>query len=139
MSSPYSVEKLTDILMLALTALESGRYDHVYRRSQESGEEEPWHLGRDIDRLNACCPDFTIFDEDQYWDIVEECLKEAINAPLEAYKKPKEPISSHQEAPGNEMYAFIAQLEDFTRPIYTKFCLKELNDGTWYISIDCHT
>lgn len=139
MSSPYTAEQLTDILHRALDALGSGRRGHIYRRSRETGREEPYHLQRDLEKLDACCRDFDVKKESTYWDIIFDCLETALDRPMETYKRPEEPISIHPEAPDQEMFAFVVQLEDFTRPIYTKFCLKEQTDGTWYISIDCHT
>ncbi|MDB4354094.1 hypothetical protein N9Z02_02205 [Akkermansiaceae bacterium] len=139
MSSPYSAEELTDILQRALDALESGRRGHIYRRSRETGEEEPFHLKRDLEKLDACCPDFDIIKEATYWDTILDCLETALDNPLATYKKPEKPICSHDEALNHEMFSFSVQLGDFTRPIYTKFCLKEQSDGTWYVSIDCHT
>ena len=133
MSSSYSSEELTDILHRALKALEEGRYGHIFRRPNE-----PWHLARDLTRLNSCCPDSIIKEED-YWGVIIDCLEAALEKPLTSYKKPEEPICSHKEAFDQEMFAFVVQLSDFTRPIYTKFCLNEQSDGTWYISIDCHT
>lgn len=134
MSAPYTSDELTDILERALAAMESGLYDHVYRRP-----DEPWHMERDLDRLNACCPKYKLSEEVDYWDTVQDCLTIALSAPESAYKKPEEPICSHKEALELEMYAFVVQHPHFSRPIYTKFCLKEKPDGTWYISIDCHT
>ena len=130
----FTIEELTDILHRALDALESGRHGHIYRRSGE-----PWHLFRDLEKLDACCPEATIQKEETYWGIILECLEEALQDPIGTYKEPEEPISNHKEALDHKMFAFIVQLEDFTCPIYTKFCLKEQTDGTWYISIDCHT
>lgn len=134
MSSTHSAEELTDILRRALEAFDNNCYGHVFRSSGE-----PWHLARDIERLNACCPDSEIEEEDDYWGVITDCLEEALKNPLKFYKEPEEPISAHKEALDLEMFAFVVQLDDFTRPIYTKFCLKEQSDGTWYISIDCHT
>jgi len=134
MSSPHSAKELTTILNLALDALEKGRREHVYRRSGE-----PWHLANNLERLDACCPDFQIQTEEDYWEIILDCLETALSSPLLYYKQPQQPICSHQEAENLEMFAFVVPLEDFTREIYTKFCLNELSDGTWYISIDCHT
>jgi len=125
MSLPLSSEKLTTILNLALNALEKGRNGHIYRRSGE-----PWHLANNLERLNACCPDFQIKTEDDYWGVILDCLETALISPLDYYKQPQKPISSHKEAKNLEMFAFVTQLEDFTRPIYTKFCLKEQSDGT---------
>lgn len=139
MSSPRSSAELTAILHQALEALESGRRGHIWRRSrdQPSGPVA-WHLARDLEKLNSCCPDYTIADEDDYWGIITDCLETALINPLQSYKRPKDPISKHREALGLEMFALVVQLDDFTRPIYTKFCLKEQSDGTYYISIDCH-
>lgn len=134
MSLPHSAEELTTILNVALDALEEGRREHIYRRANE-----PWHLANNLERLNACCPDFQIKTENDYWEIILDCLEIALSSPLDYYKQPQEPISSHKEAANLEMFAFVTKLEDFTRAIYTKFCLKEQSDGTWYISIDCHT
>jgi len=134
MSPTYTKAELVDILERALSALEDGRRDHIYRRPHE-----PWHLARDLERLNACCPKFTINTEDDYWGIIVDCLEIALQSPEETYKPPQHNICTHQEAKDHIMYAFVVQLSDFTRRIYTKFCLKELTDGTWYISIDCHT
>ncbi|MBK1830526.1 hypothetical protein JIN77_07300 [Verrucomicrobiaceae bacterium R5-34] len=134
MSIHYTDEELTDILQRALDALGSGRYDHVYRRPSE-----PFHMARGLTRLNACWRDGDDLDEDDYWLIIIDCLEAALLAPLKAYKCPEEPICSHPEALDLEMFAFVIELPDFTRAIYTKFCLKELSDGTWYISIGCHT
>jgi hypothetical protein len=139
MSSTYSAEELTDILQLALDALESGRRGHIYRRDPKSGKKVPYHLARDLDKLDACCPDFDVIKEATYWNIILDCLETALEDPSGTYKEPEEPICNHDEALDLEMFSFTVQLEDFTRPIYTKFCLKETNDGTWYISIDCHT
>lgn len=139
MNSPYSVEQLTEILHRALDALESGRRGHIYRRSRETGAEEPFHLRRDLEKLDACCRDFDVKKESTYWEIIVDCLETALDDPRGAYKRPEKPICSHDEALALEMFSFVVQLEDFTRPIYTKFCLKEQTDGTWYISIDCHT
>ena len=127
------------LLERALDAIENGRREHIYRRDYGSGRQIAYHLARDLDRLDACCPNFTINNEQSYWGIILDCLEAALENPLATYKPPTEPICSHDEAPGSEMHAFVIELEDFTRPIYTKFCLKELTDGTWYVSIDCHT
>jgi hypothetical protein len=80
-----------------------------------------------------------IKNEKSYWGVIIDCLETALEDPVNTHKKPEEPICSHKEALGLEMFAFVVQLDDFTREIYTKFCLKPLTDGTWYISIDCHT
>lgn len=138
MSSNYSTEELTNILNRALDALTAGKKGHIYRRSRKGWPKEVYHLARDMDRLDTCCPNFDIVTEDSYWGVVLDCLEKALKNPLQAYKRPEEPICSHDEALDLEMFAFVVQLHDFTRPIYTKFCLKELSDGTWYISIDCH-
>ena len=132
MSSSYSSEELTDILRRALDALESGRYSLNSRRPSK-----PWHLATALERLNACCS-FEIIEEDDYWGVVLDCLETALENPTRAYKKPEESICTHDEATGLEMFAFIVQLEDFTCTIYTKFCLKEQSDGTWYLAISCH-
>lgn len=133
MNPAYTEDQLAGILETALDALESGKRGHIYRRN------EPWHFNRDIERLNACCPNYALRTEDDYWNIILDCLESAQLCPLQCYKPPQEPTCSHGEALGETMHAFVVELEDFTRPIYTKFCLTEHSDGTWYISIDCHT
>jgi len=129
-------EFLKEILDRALDAISAGRYDHIY--DIRSGRKVAWHLERDLEKLDACCPTSRITSEEDYWGVVLDCLEAAFAAPRATYKEPQEKISSHEEADGLEMFAFVVQLPDFTRPIYTKFCLKEQSDGTWYISIDCH-
>ncbi len=139
MSGDHSEEELKEILERALAALESGRYDHIYRRCPNTGRRIVWHLDRDLERLNACCPKYQIKDERDYFEIIVDCLETALEDPAKHYQRPEEDICTHPEADGLEMFAFVVELEEFTREIYTKFCLKELSDGEWYISIDCHT
>jgi hypothetical protein len=139
MTGYYSADFLTEILERALTAIVEQRREHVCRWDYLSHRNVTWHYDHNLDRLNACCPGFTITTEDGYWGVVQDCLELALENPVETYKRPENPICSHREADGHEMYAFVVKLEDFTRPIYTKFCLKELADGTYYVSISCHT
>jgi hypothetical protein len=138
MTGAHTEEFLISILECALDAIEEGRREHIYRRDYKSGQKIIYHLARDLEKLDACCPDYPINNEIHYWSVIIDCLETALGNPLAAYKQPEEPICSHKEAHGSEMFAFVVQLEDFTRPIYTKFCLKQQTDGTWYISIDCH-
>ena len=137
MTDSPSEEFLKEILERALDAIGAGRYDHIY--DVRSGRKVVWHLDRDLERLDACCPASRITEEDDYWGIVQDCLEAALCEPLQTYKQPEEHICTNKEAAGLEMFAFVVALPDFTRPIYTKFCLKEQSDGTWYVSIDCHT
>lgn len=130
---------LRQILQQALDAISDNRYGHIYRRDFTTGQKIIYHLDRDLEKLNACCRDFPVTKEQNYWEIIIECLEAANEDPLGTYKRPQDPICSHIEARGSEMYAFEVQLEDFTRPIYTKFCLLEQKDGKLYVSIDCHT
>lgn len=130
-------EELREILNRALDAISANCYEHIY--DKRNGRQVAWHYERDLERLNACCPDSHIVTEDHYWGIVQDCLEVALENPKASYKAPINNECSHHEALGLEMFAFVVQLEDFTRPIYTKFCLKERSDGEWYVSIDCHT
>ncbi len=139
MHEAHSEERLKEILERALTALENGCREHIYRRCPETGRRIIWHLARDLERLNACCPKYQIDDEETYFEIITDCLEVALEDPSEHYKRPADYISTHPETDGLEMFAFVVELDDFTRPIYTKFCLKKLPDGDWYVSIDCHT
>ena len=137
MTDSPSEEFLKEILERALDAISAGLREHIY--DIRAGRKVAWHLDRDLEKLNACCPDFEITTESDYWGVVQDCLEVALSAPRKSYKQPKEKICSHDEADGLPMFAFVVRLPDFTRPIYTKFCLKEQSDGTWYVSIDCHT
>jgi hypothetical protein len=139
MLDDHPEEQLREILERALAALESGRYEHIYRRCPTTGRRVVWHLERDLERLDACCPKFKIADEETYFEIIFDCLEKALENPSKHYQPPEEDICTHPEAEGLEMFAFVVELDDFTRAIYTKFCLKELSDGEWYVSIDCHT
>jgi hypothetical protein len=136
MMGAYTAEQLTEILERALTAIEEKRRGHVY--DKRNGRQVIWHYDSDFERLKDCC-DSDIIDEDDYWGIVQDCLVHALNAPLFYYKRPQQPICSHEEALDEEMYAFVVKLPDFKRKIYTKFSLIEKDDGTWYVSIRCHT
>lgn len=137
MTPPPSAEFLKKILERALDAISAGHYQHIH--DFRSGRRVAWHLDRDLERLDACCPASRITNETDYWGIVQDCLEAALSAPEKTYKQPQDNICTHEEADGLEMFAFVVQLPDFTRPIYTKFCLKSQPDGTWYVSIDCHT
>lgn len=139
MTGAHNEESLRTILECALDAIEDGRREHIFRRDHETGRKVAYHQARDLERLDACCPKYTITSEQSYWGTILDCLEAALENPLATYSPPTEPICSHEEALGSEMYAFVVELEDFTRPIYTKFCLVEQTDGTWYVSIDCHT
>jgi len=132
-------EFLRNLIERALDAIENGRREHIYRWDHTSGRKVAYHQARDLDSLDACCRQYDITTEKSYWMIILDCLEAALDDPLGTYTPPTEPICSHEEALGAEMHAFVVELEDFTRPIYTKFCLKEQTDGTWYVSIDCHT
>jgi hypothetical protein len=137
MSESHSDAFLKEILESAIDAVEDGRREHIYRRDQ-TGRKVIWHFDNNLERLDACCK-FNITNEEDYWGVVLDCLEMALANPQGSYKEPEESTCSHDEALGNEMFAFVVQLEDFTRPIYTKFCLIDRSDGKWYISIDCHT
>ncbi len=137
MTGPHTEAFLKGILDRALGALDAGRYQHIY--DLRAGRKVAWHLDRDLERLDACCPNSRITNETDYWGVIQDCLEFALSAPEKTYKQPQENCASHDEVDGLEMFAFVVQLPDFTRPIYTKFCLKEQTDGTWYVSIDCHT
>jgi len=137
MTGAHTGEFLRNILECALDAMENGRYRHIY--DLRSGRKVAWHIERDLERLDACCPDSRVITEMDYWGVIQDCLELALSAPQKTYKQPLENRASHEEVDGLEMFAFVVQLPDFTRPIYTKFCLKEQSDGTWYVSIDCHT
>jgi hypothetical protein len=138
MSESHSAAFLKEILGRAIDALAEGRRDHIYRRDFQTGRRVIWHFDNNLERLNACC-EFDIENEEDYWGVVLDCLETAFADPVGSYKKPQEPTCSHSEAYGHEMFAFIVQLDDFTRSVYTKFCLIDRSDGRWYISIDCHT
>jgi len=129
---------LKEILERAIDAISDGRRDHIYRWDHKSGRKVIWHFENNIERLDACC-NSDIRTEDHYWEVILDCLEQALEDPVGTYKRPEMPKSSHKEAPGEEMYAFRVKLDGFTRRIYTKFCLVEKMDGTWYVSIDCHT
>ncbi len=131
--------ELREILNRALDAISNNRYEHIYRRDPKTGRKVVYHLDRDLEKLSACCRDYPVTKEQTYWEIIVDCLEAAYREPLETYKRPQAAVCIHPEAPGSEMYAFVVQLEDFTRPIYTKFCLLEQKDGTLYVSINCHT
>lgn len=139
MTVPYDEAFLREFLERALDATEEGRREHIYRRDHQTGRRVIYHLERDLEKLNACCLNYDITTEDSYWGVILDCLEAACENPLGSYRRPQEPFCSHAEALGSEMFAFEVKLEDFTHPIYTKFCLKEQPDGTWYVSIDCHT
>lgn len=130
---------LREVLNQALDAIEAGQRQHICRRCQQTSNTVIWHYDRDLEKLNACCPGFEITTEEDYWGIIIDCLETALEDPAAHYKQPQEHICDHSEAYGLEMFAFVVKLKDFTREIYTKFCLKKLIDGTWYVSIDCHT
>ena len=132
-------EELRDILKRALDALEEGNRGHIHRRDLRTGRRIIHHLDRDLERLNACCQDFPVTKEQTYWEIITEYLEAALEDPLGTYKRPQEPVCSHGEALGAKMFAFVVELPDFTKPIYTKFCLLDQKDGTMYVSIRCHT
>jgi hypothetical protein len=133
---PYTEDDLKEILKCALDAISARRYDHIY--DKRSGRKVVWHWEQDMERLHACCHS-DIMDEEDYWGVIQDCLEIALQNPLATYKRPQQPICSHEEAEDHEMFAFVVQLPDFTRKIYTKFCLKQKSDGTWYVSIRCHT
>ena len=135
----HSETELREILNRALDALEEGKRSHIYRRHPQTSRRMAYHLDRDLERLSTCCRDFPVTKEQTYWEIITECLEAALEDPLGTYKCPQEPICSHDEALGVEMFAFVVELPDFTKPIYTKFCLVELEDGALYASIRCHT
>lgn len=130
-------EELRDILHRALDAISENRYEPIY--DIRNGRRVAWHYERDIEKLNACCPSSDISEDDDYWGVVQDCLEAALENPSVSYKQPKNSKCSHHEALGLEMFAFVVKLPDFTRNIYTKFCLREKSDGQWYVSIDCHT
>ena len=134
-----SEDELRDILNRALDAISNNRYEHIYRRDLKTGRKVVYHLDRDLEKLSACCRDYPVTKEQTYWEIIFDCLEAANEDPLRTYKPPKASVCTHHEALGSEMYAFVVQLQDFTRPIYTKFCLTERSDGECYVSIDCHT
>jgi hypothetical protein len=136
MPESESAAFLKEILERAIDAISEGRRDHIYR--WEARRRVILHYERDRDRLDACCAGDVITEED-YWGVILDCLELALEDPVGTYKRPQSPFSSHKEAPEEEMYAFVVQLDDFTCPIYTKFCLIEKSDGTWYVSIRCHT
>lgn len=132
----FTEDDLKAILECALDAISANRYEHIYDKRR--GRKVVWHLDHDIERLHACCAS-DIINEDDYWGVIQDCLETALQNPLATYKRPQHPICSHEEAEDHEMYAFVVKLPDFTTKIYTKFCLIQKTDGTWYVSIRCHT
>lgn len=139
MTGSHPEEFLRTILERALDAIESGRSEHIYRRDHKTGKKVIYHLARDLEKLDACCSNSMVTTESDYWGVIQDCLESALSEPRNSFKQPEEKIASHKEVDGLEMFAFVVQLPDFTCPIYTKFCLKKQSDGTWYVSIDCHT
>ncbi len=134
----HSATFLQEILRLAIEAIKCGRYEHVYRRDFFTGQTVIWHFANNLSRLNACCLSGELYDEDDCMAVICECLENAQLSPFGTYKRPENNVCSHQEALGLEMFAFVVSHEDFSLPIYTKFCLKEQINGTWYVCIDCH-
>lgn len=134
----HSASALLEILQYAIDALVDGRVRLVKRWDPRSGKKVPWHFDRDIEQLNACCQAGTLYDQEDYVAVILECLEIAFENPLATYKPPMNNICSHKEAQGREMFAFVVRHPDFSIPLYTKFCLIEQSNGTWYISIDCH-
>lgn len=138
MTSPHDEAFLREILERALDAISARQREHIYRYDHNEKRQVVFHLASNLDKLNCCCPKYSITEESTYWDIIVECLEIALEDPVSASKPPLQPICSHKEAAGLEMHAFVVRLPDFIRPIYTKFCLKEQPDGNYYVSIDCH-
>ncbi len=139
MTGAHTEEFLTNIIECALDAIENGRREHIYRWDHASGRKVAYHLARDLERLDACCRHYDITTEKATGKPFSNALKPLLKTRWPATNPPTEPVCSHEEAFGSEMHAFVVELADFTRPIYTKFCLNEQTDGTWYVSIDCHT
>lgn len=133
MPTQPTAEELTSILEVAIDAIMNNRYGPV---SNHTGQAV--HMDRDLHKLTAVS-DYDQIDEEDYWDIIVDCLKSALTNPLYFYKRPQEFISTgHYQTEGLELYAFVVKLDDFRRPLYTKFCLKEQQHGIYYLHIDCH-
>jgi hypothetical protein len=82
MTAPYTEAFLKEILDRALDATVEGRREHIYRRDHQTGRRVIYHLKRDLEKLDACCPKYDITSEKSYWEIILECLESAYENPL---------------------------------------------------------
>ena len=128
----HTEEEWRAVLERAFDAYDANRHDHIRHKNGEL-----WNVARDIEKLDACCHLYKITYDD-YWAIVIECLELAIEDPAGTYKQPESAVCDHDEANGEEMFAFVVKHADFTRPIYIKYALTLEPDGEWYFSISCH-
>lgn len=131
MENKPTEEELLELLNHALDAITKGRFEPVRLRNGR-----PTHIENNIEYLEIYCS-FNIEEED-YWDIVYECIKIATGDPIGLYKEPEDNICSHREAEGERMWAFVVTHEDFSKDLYFKFCLQEKEDGHHYLHINCH-
>jgi hypothetical protein len=93
---------------------------------------EPTHVAADIEELN-------LDGEEEYLDLIYECLQLALESPEVSFRLPSPPKSTKHELTKNlPMWAFEVQHEAYPFKLYFKFCLKEQRDGTLYCHIDCH-
>lgn len=67
--------RLIKVLNAAMAAFGQGLYDSIRKPNGSY-----FHVYEDISELENYC-DFTITDND-YWDIVYECLEEAVKKPM---------------------------------------------------------
>lgn len=115
-------ERLGELLVEALRAIEAGRYAFASNN----------HVESDIAELG-------LSNRDEYLDVIHGCIQLAIEDPVACYRPPQEPVSTaHELTYGMQMHAFVVRHEDFKTNIYFKFCLNSLPDGKYYLHIDCH-
>ena len=118
----HTHKELAGKIRQALEAFDNQRIDFA----------EPTHVDADIDELHLA-------DEEEYLDLIYECLQLAQEDPLETFRPPNPPKSTKHALTKNlPMWAFEVQHESYPFNLYFKFCLKEHRDGTLYCHIDCH-
>ena len=118
----HTHKELTGKLRQALEAFENDRVDFA----------SPKHVKTDIAELKLA-------DEEEYLDLIYECLQLAHGDPLETFRPPNPPKSTKHALTKNlPMWAFEVQHEAYSTNLYFKFCLKPQLDGTLYCHIDCH-
>jgi hypothetical protein len=120
----HTYRELENKLKQAQEAFEAGRY-------VAADGDKNRHIAADMAELD-------LTSQDDYWDLVYECIQLALEDPLSCSRSKSQKSTKHKSTRNLPMWAFKVFHPVRNQDLYFKFCLKNASHGTRYLHIDCH-